>query len=147
MPKPPKRTKELTTTRYRKKRGFSRQRLHALKKKGRIKFHSNGDIDEQATDAATAVAQAAAQLRSPERKLKEMYEAKMAKLNYEKAAGLVVEAEKVKSEAFRLGRSLRNAILNVPKRVCGPIAAEKDPKKCEAMLTKELSLAMNGLIA
>lgn len=69
---------------------------------------------------------------------KEIYRAKMAKLNYERLEGSLVYAKDVRQAAFEKGRLVRDQLLNIPARVSPIIAAERDPKKTHEILTNEI---------
>lgn len=69
---------------------------------------------------------------------REIWRAKTAKLNYEKMSGLLVYAADVRETAFESGRMLRDQLLNIPARVSPIIAAERDTKKVNEILTHEI---------
>ena len=79
------------------------------------------------------------------RAIREAYAARTARLEYEEMAGKLVDADKVRAEAFKLGRTVRDAILNIAERVAAQVAAEPDPHKCYVILTKELNDALSAL--
>ncbi len=116
--------------------GVSRQRVHALKKTGKLKLTA-GDIDVEASERLHAQ-RLAAQTASPSRQIKEFYESKMAKLEYEKASGLLVEKSAVERDAFRNGRQIRDGLLSFADRLAALLAAESDANKIHAILTKEV---------
>lgn len=116
--------------------GVSRQRVYALKQTGKLKLTA-GDIDVSESVRMHAE-RLAAQTSSPARKIKEHYEAKMAKLEYEKAAGLLLEKAAVERDAFRNGRQIRDGLLSFADRLAALLAAESDANKIHALLTKEV---------
>ncbi len=68
----------------------------------------------------------------------EILKAKKAKLEYEKAKGLTVDAEAVKNAWTGIASDLKKSILSIPSRI-GPLsAAESDVHKCTQLLTNEL---------
>lgn len=69
---------------------------------------------------------------------REIWRAKTAKLNYEKLSGLLIYASDVRQIAFETARLLRDQLLNIPARVSPIIAAERDTKKVNEILTKEI---------
>ena len=73
------------------------------------------------------------------------FKAKLAELEYEERAGKLVEVEKVEAEAFRIGQQVRDAILNVPSRLSGIVAAESDQRKVHDLLERELRQALEAL--
>lgn len=57
----------------------------------------------------------------------------------------LIEVSTVRQRTFELARSVRDALLNVPDRLAGPLAAEGDQSKVHAVLTKELHQALEAL--
>jgi phage terminase Nu1 subunit (DNA packaging protein) len=57
------------------------------------------------------------------RAVRETFQAKLTALKYQQAAGQFVPAQKVRDDWFRIGRTVRDALLNVPDRVSAKIAA------------------------
>lgn len=76
---------------------------------------------------------------------KEIYRAKMAKLNYERMDGTLILAEAVKAAAFDKARLVRDSLLNIPNRISPIVAAEKDVKKVNEMLDKEIRQCLETL--
>ena len=76
---------------------------------------------------------------------KEKFRAKLAELDYlERIAELVKKVE-TEAEAFRIGRQVRDAVLNVPSRLAGILAAESDQRKVHDLLEQELRQALEVL--
>ena len=69
-----------------------------------------------------------AQQSSPSRQIKELYDAKMVKLDYEKAIGTLVEKSDVGKEAFRTGRIVRDTLMGLPDRLASVLASKTDQK-------------------
>ena len=69
---------------------------------------------------------------------KEIYRAKMAKLNYERLEGSLVYVKDVTDANFEKARLIRDQLLNIPARVSPILVAEKDHKKVNEILTKEI---------
>lgn len=82
---------------------------------------------------------------SKARAKRETYRAAMEQLAYERTIGSLVDIQKVEAEAFRTGRTVRDAMLNIPSRICGVVAAETDQRKIHEILTKEIRQALEGL--
>jgi phage terminase Nu1 subunit (DNA packaging protein) len=72
-------------------------------------------------------------------------QADVAELNYRERQGELVERVAVSDAQFKLGRRVRDGVLNVPARVSGPCAAETDQHKIHVLLTRELTQALEGL--
>lgn len=79
------------------------------------------------------------------RSIREAYAARLAKLEYERKAELLVEAAQVQAEAFGRARVVRDSILAVPQRVAAILAAETDPAKVQILLADELRKALENL--
>lgn len=88
--------------------------------------------EECEPDSATDPAFAKMQAR------REYFRAEVARLDYEERIGTLVEKAMVEEEAFRLGRLVRDAVLNVPARLAGILAAENDQRRVHDLLEKEL---------
>lgn len=73
------------------------------------------------------------------------FRARLAELEFNERVGTLVEAEKVQAEAFRMARLVRDAVLNVPSRLAGILAAESDQRKVHDLLEKELRQALESL--
>jgi transcriptional regulator with XRE-family HTH domain len=126
-----------------KRLGVSRQRVSALKKKGRVKM-IGATVDEKASERMHRE-RLAAQQTSPSRQLKDLYAAKMSKLEYDKMIGAVVEKAQVEKDAFRIARIIRDTLLRLPDRLAGILASESDQNKIHALLTKELRQVLEAL--
>lgn len=57
----------------------------------------------------------------------------------------LIEVAVVRQRTFEIGRNVRDALLNVPDRLSGPLAAETDQSKVHALLVKELHQALEAL--
>ena len=69
---------------------------------------------------------------------KEEFRAKLVELEYQERVGTLVRKEEVEKEAYRVGRLVRDAVLNVPSRLAGILAAENDQRRVHDLLEKEL---------
>lgn len=76
---------------------------------------------------------------------KEAFRAKLVELEYEERIGTLVRKEEVERESFRVGRLVRDGVLNVPARLAGILAAESDQRKVHDLLEKELRQALEAL--
>ena len=76
---------------------------------------------------------------------KEEFRAKLVELEYEERVGTLVRKDAVEEEAFRVGRLVRDAVLNVPARLAGILAAETDQRKAHDLLEAELRQALESL--
>ncbi|MBU8913302.1 MAG: hypothetical protein KOO61_04710 [Spirochaetales bacterium] len=82
---------------------------------------------------------------SQSRAVKEAYQARIARLQYEEMTGQLVKVSEVKVEAFKRARTARDQILSVPDRVASIIAAEEDPDTVRDVLDDELRKALEVL--
>jgi len=128
-----------------KRLGVSRQRVSALKQKGRVKM-VGAKVDENASERMHRE-RLAAQQTSPSRQLKDLYAAKTAKLEYDKAINSVLDKAQVEKDAFRIARIVRDTLMRLPDRLAGVLASETDQNKIHAMLTTELRQALETLTA
>jgi hypothetical protein len=71
--------------------------------------------------------------------------ARTAELDYLEKARSLVSADKVSIEAFRVGRTVRDAIMHVPDRVSAQLAALSDEHQVHELLTAELAGALREL--
>jgi len=148
----------ITKTEYSKRRGWSQAHTSKLVKSGKIATHY-GKVDPEEADRM--LAEAADPAREPFKKNgkekgkqssyydarteREVYQAKLSKLEWEKAAGNVVDVAQVKEAAFRTYRRVRDAIMLIPTRVAPLVAAQKNPHKVRMILEAELRKALEGL--
>ncbi len=79
------------------------------------------------------------------RAIREDYNARIARLEYEEAAGNLVARGAVGREQFRLARDTRNNVLAVPSRLDATLAAETDPAEVRRILTEDLIRALDGV--
>ncbi|MBF0399659.1 MAG: hypothetical protein HQL90_02710 [Magnetococcales bacterium] len=79
------------------------------------------------------------------RAVRETYNAKLTRLDYEERTGKLLNAEDVAKEAFALARRVRDRLLNIPSRMASVLASETDSKTIEAMLSQELRIALEEL--
>lgn len=84
-------------------------------------------------------------LASSAKSTKEYYAAQIAKLEYEAKAGKLIDADQVRHEAFRLARSLRDRVLNIPDRLAAELAGIKDRKEIHKRISHELRIALTEL--
>jgi hypothetical protein len=78
---------------------------------------------------------------------REVYDAKMAQLEYEQASGKLIEVAAVKNQVAAVLSSLREALMQIPARMSPVVAAESDAGKVHEMLTAELHQALEQFTA
>ncbi len=79
------------------------------------------------------------------RTMREAFRAKLAKLDFEERSGQLTDATKVKNDAFKTGRIVRDELLAIPDRLCDVLAAEEDAGKVRQLLFEEMELVLNRL--
>jgi hypothetical protein len=126
-----------------KRLGVSRPRVTALKKKGRVKMVGSM-IDEAATERMHRQ-RLAAQKPNKSKQVKQEYEAKMAKLEYDKAIGSVLDKEQAEKDEFRNARIVRDTLMRLPDRLAAVLASETDQNKIHTLLTTEIRQALEAL--
>jgi hypothetical protein len=75
------------------------------------------------------------------RAVREHYQARLAKLEFEEKTGKLVPADEVKVTAFNLFRRYRDHMLNIPDRLAAILAAEPEAAKCYEILATEIRKA------
>ena len=76
---------------------------------------------------------------------KETALADLREMEVHRKRGELVEKVKVESEAFRVGRLIRDALMGLPDRLAGVLASESDQHKTHALLTKEIRQILEAL--
>jgi len=79
------------------------------------------------------------------RAIRELYQARLARLEYEKQAGNLVDADGVRVEAYKAARSLRDALLAFPSRISARLASETNEHAVRELLVTEISLVLEEL--
>ena len=103
-------------------------------------------------DAAAALKRLVADLPDDEipdlyesRGRKEHYQAELAKLQVSQQRKELVSAEDVKREAFAMGRSIRDGMMNIPDRLAAQVAAISDPREVHRVMSEEIRVALRML--
>lgn len=73
------------------------------------------------------------------RAIRELYVARLRKMEYEEKANRLVPLDKVSVRWFNLARQLRDQLLGVPNRIDAILAAEDDRFKINQLLSEEIS--------
>jgi hypothetical protein len=159
---------------YARHRGVSHVAVLKAIKAGRIAKEADGTIDPVKADAAWGGNTNPAQQRKPakestgkierpidppsntvginsgpsyaqSRAIKEAYNARLAKLEYEEKSGALVRTDSVKVSWFNVLRVLRDRTLNLPDRLAPLLASETDPKLVRELLDTELRQILNDV--
>jgi hypothetical protein len=132
-------------------RDWEKNTLHTMARYG--PKGKNEDPAKPAFRATHKAAEAAAALQEPERQtgamnfnnartIKEVYEAKLKKLEHDERLGTLINKRDVEVAAFNRFRVLRDALMNVPVRMAAQLAAEPDPAACHELLEAELRIVL-----
>ena len=73
---------------------------------------------------------------------REHYQAELSKLQVTQQRCELVAADEVKKEAFKMGRSVREALANLADRLSHQLAGETDPVRIHQVLTQEHRAAL-----
>lgn len=79
------------------------------------------------------------------RAIRELFQAKLARLEYARESGNMVDADGVRVEAYKAARSLRDALLAFPSRISARLAAETSEHAVRELLVEEISLVLQEL--
>jgi hypothetical protein len=79
---------------------------------------------------------------SKARAVREGYQARLTKLDYEERSGKLVSADEVQVSAFNRFRQFRDGMLNIPDRLAAVLAAEGDPSRVHELLATEIRKAL-----
>jgi len=77
------------------------------------------------------------------RAVREHYQARLAKLEFEEKTGKLVDSDSIKVAAFNLFRQFRDGMLGIPDRVSAMVAAESEEARVHRILTDEIRKALN----
>jgi len=91
--------------------------------------------DEAENEASVA---GAAPSLATSRAVREVYQARLAKLEYEQKVGKLIEADQVKARAFRMARSARDALLTMPDRLAPILASSTDVQEVHRLLIEDI---------
>jgi len=143
----------LTITAYARHRGVSHVAVLKAIKTGRIVKEPDGTIDAAKADAAWERNTNQAQQRGDQqpsspissgpsyaqsRAIKEAYNARLAKLEYEEKSGALVRNDSVKVTWFNVLRVLRDRLMTMPDRMAPLLAAEPESRKVRDLLENEM---------
>jgi hypothetical protein len=104
---------------------------------------------EYATEESSSAQQSGSKVPSymESKSIKEAFLARITQLEYDEMRGKLISAEKVRTDAFVLGRTLRDAIMAVPDRISAQLASESDQHAVHRILLTELTLALEELVS
>ena len=150
----------LSIRKYALHRGVSHTAVQKALKQGRISLTADGTIDvEQAdrdwgrnTSAVNGPHWAPKSDPAPSgptyaqsRAVRELYLARIAKIEFEERSTKLISRDEVTSAAFTKARTIRDNLLNIPDRLAAMLAAESDAAMVHQILTEEIRKALNEL--
>ncbi len=139
---------EMSLRQYAAHRGVSLPSVQKAIKTGRISQLPNGLIESEGADREWAENTGPRYLGEEDgfgatqytkaRAVREHYQARLAKLEYEEKVGSLVSKDEVKIAAFNKGRILRDGMLNLADRIAPMVAAENDAARCHEIISTEV---------
>lgn len=145
---------------YAKHRGVSHTAVEKAVKQGRIQL-TEGKIDVDAADHDWT--RNSSPVNAPEprirtrpridaptsgptyaqsRAVRELYLARLAKIEFEERATKLVSRDEVTVAAFTKARTVRDNLLNIPDRLSAMLAVESDPSRVHQILSDEIRKAL-----
>ena len=148
---------------YAKHRGVSHTAVEKAVKQGRIKL-TDGKLDVEAADrdwsrnsspvnapkprsrtANGGDGPASGPTYAQSRAVRELYLARLSKIEFEERAAKLVSRDEVTVAAFTKARTVRDNLLNIPDRLAAMLAAEVDPTEVYQILSDEIRKALSEL--
>lgn len=106
-----------------------------------VKLSSNTeDADSGAASGPTTGPSLAAS-----RAVREAYQARLAKLEYEERIGKLVNADEVKARAFKMARAARDSMLTMPDRLAPILASSTDVQEVHRLLLDDIERTCDRL--
>ena len=79
------------------------------------------------------------------RAIREAYEARLRKLEYEVKIGKLVSADEVRVDSFNIARITRDRLMNIPDRIAPILASISDSLEIHKLISAEIRLACEEL--
>ena len=163
---------ELSIRAYAKHRGVTEGAVRKAIKSGRISKKDNGKIDPNLADKEWSKNTDPAQIQKTEvkeptqdssnistpsntlsvgpsyqqsRAIKEAYNAKLTRLQFEKESKKLISVDEVKISAFNAARMTRDRMLNIPDRVIPALVGKTDIFEMKEILKTEIVKALEEL--
>src|SRR5687768_13736549 len=151
---------DVSIRKYAKDRGLSHTAVQKAIKQGRIQLTSEHKIDVEQADrdwqrntsqvnapsgAASTEGSGGGSTYAQSRAVRELYLARLAKIDFEERSNKLVSRDEVKVAAFAMARTIRDSRLNIPDRIAAMLAAESDPARVHLILTEEIRRALSEL--
>ncbi len=140
----------MTQAQYARHRGKSPQYVNKLAKAGVLVMRgrlvdaaaSDAVLDDKPDEGSSAQQPATfAQARLA----REVFSAKLKKLEYETRIGKLVPTDEVGIKWYTLGRQIRDRVLGIASKLAPQLAAETDVRRVREILDTELTAILKGL--
>jgi len=147
---------------YARHRGVALSAVQKAIETGRISTQPDGRIDSEQADVAWEqnttrhappitkrgqdeddVSIFGASQYTKARAVREYYQAKLARIEYEERVAKLVAKDEMTIAAFNKFRQFRDHMLNIPDRVAAMVAAQTEAAKCYELLANEIRRALN----
>ena len=96
------------------------------------------ETQEPTVTAAASDAPRGAPSYAQSRAVREAYQARLAKLEFEERSGKLIDADQVKVRAFKMARSARDALLTLPDRLAPILASSTDVQEIHRLLLDDI---------
>lgn len=116
-------------------------------KEAEQKLPTSAELANEKPDATPQQSTGGAPSYNQSRAIREAYNARLAKLEYEEKSAALVRMDAVRLEAFKAHRKIRDAILNIPDRCAPQIASMSDVTEVYAYLMREINDVLSELSA
>jgi len=146
---------ELSIRAYAKHRGVTEGAVRKAIKSGRISKKDNGKIDPNLADSQWSkntdpISPPSSPLSvgpsyQQSRAIKEAYNAKLTRLQFEKESKKLISVDEVKISAFNAARMTRDRMLNIPDRVIPALVGKTDIFAMKEILKTEIVKALEEL--
>lgn len=160
----------ISATAYADRRGVSRPAVHQAIRNGRLSksvtregknYRIDADLADKEWAATTNIdrgehnnrmmlqdagIEGDASSYAASRAKREAYEAELARLKFEQQAGTLVDAEAVKKEAFKIARTIRDGMLNIPDRVSAELVGQDDSFVIHRRLLEEIRKVLENAL-
>jgi len=146
---------ELSIRAYAKHRGVTEGAVRKAIKYGRISKKDNGKIDPNLADSqwskntdpisAPSNPLSVGPSYQQSRAIKEAYNAKLTRLQFEKESKKLISVDEVKISAFNAARMTRDRMLNIPDRVIPALVGKTDIFAMKEILKTEIVKALEEL--
>ena len=150
-------SEKITRAEYARRKGWSKPYVSKLVQTGKITLDDKNLLDPDVADneliansgpSADDVEQNKKGVTfNTARTMREVYAARLARLEYELKSGQVVPLEEVTRREFNAARVARDVLLNIPDRIAPVIAGETNVDKIHKQITAEIYTALEALSA